>query len=141
MRKFHFAATLMFAAASSTVLIGCGDDDPTTPASALGTYTLRTIDGEAPPVVLFEDDLSKDEVLAGSVLLATGNSCTVRITFRETDKQSNEEEESEEVTPCTFSISGSTITFNFGVLGLLSATISGDTITIDTDDEVWVFRK
>lgn len=77
------AAALLFTAA------GCGGDkDPNAPESIAGTYTMRTVNGSPPPVVLAEyaDETGsyKLEVLGGSITLDEGGGYRENHTFRET---------------------------------------------------------
>ena len=55
----------VLAAVSLIVLAACG----TEPQPLEGTYILRSVDGIAVPVILYQDDVEKDELLSGEVQL------------------------------------------------------------------------
>ena len=55
----------VIAVLSLAFLAACG----TEPQPLEGTYILRSVDGIAVPVILYEDDFEKDELLSGEVEL------------------------------------------------------------------------
>jgi len=59
MRKLVLSAVL-------AVLVACGGDATGPNASLYGNYTLRTVDGNNVPAVVYQDTLEKDELTAGS---------------------------------------------------------------------------
>lgn len=82
-------AALCFAAAMLVLAAGCGGDkDPSAPENIAGTYTMRTVNGNPPPVTLGEytDETGsyKLEVLSGSITIEQGGSYRENHTFRET---------------------------------------------------------
>jgi hypothetical protein len=68
-------------------LVGaCGGDSATGPDPVVGTYTLQTINGQAPPQTLNEDANGRLEITGGRILLdgdgSFHNEIDVRITSR-----------------------------------------------------------
>jgi hypothetical protein len=55
----------VLAVASLALLLACG----TEPRPVEGTYILRSVDGVTVPVILYEDDTEKDELVSGEVQL------------------------------------------------------------------------
>ena len=66
----------------TVALLACGDS--TSPETIDGTYTLRTINGQALPVVLQQDATSKNEVTAGAITVGPGTAWTISLTVRST---------------------------------------------------------
>jgi len=62
MRKLVLSAVL-------AVLVACGGDATGPNASLYGNYTLRTVDGNSVPAVVYQDTLEKDELTAGNINL------------------------------------------------------------------------
>ncbi|HEY2852992.1 MAG TPA: hypothetical protein VGJ18_09120 [Gemmatimonadaceae bacterium] len=62
MRKLVLSALL-------AVLVACGGDATGPNASLYGNYTLRTVDGNNVPAVVYQDTLEKDELTAGNINL------------------------------------------------------------------------
>jgi len=62
MRKLVLSAVL-------AVLVACGGDATGPNASLYGNYTLRTVDGNNVPAVVYQDTLEKDELTAGNINL------------------------------------------------------------------------
>jgi uncharacterized lipoprotein NlpE involved in copper resistance len=123
------------------ILVGC--DSSTDPAEDItGTYTLRTVDGVAVPVVVWEDAEWKEEVVSGSVRLNSGDTCVITMSWRSTDKATDEVHSEVSTDACTYSVSGNTVVFHEQGEADVVGVISGDTLTVDLDVEgVWVFRK
>lgn len=80
---------LSCALAMLVTVTGCGGDDaPNAPENITGTYTLRTVNGNPPPVTIAEytDESGsyKLELLGGSITLEQGGSYRDNHTLRET---------------------------------------------------------
>ena len=94
----------------------CGDDDDggTEPTDITGTYTLRTIDGDALPFTLFtaaQNAGTKREVTSGSVTLRADGTYSDRFDFRDTN-QTGDETDQFDATDGTWARTGNTITFS-----------------------------
>ena len=64
----------------------CGGDDSTGPsATVAGTYTLRTVNGAAPPVVLFELGSQKLEILSSTLTIGETQTYSRLDVLRETN--------------------------------------------------------
>jgi hypothetical protein len=68
------------------LLAGCGGDSATGPDSVVGTYTLQTINGQAPPQTVNEDANGRLEITGGRILLDGDgrfhNEIDIRVTSR-----------------------------------------------------------
>lgn len=72
----------MFAIAAAC---GGGSDNPAGPdVSHVGSYTLQSVDGHSLPVVLFEGENNKLEVVAATLTLTASNAVKHDVTFRVT---------------------------------------------------------
>lgn len=141
MRIARFTAAILVTMAAASLTAACGDDDPSGPSGGVqGTYTLRTIDGDPLPAVAFSDGDFQEEITSGSITLSAGSACTTRIAFRELQGGTVVDSGTEE-SSCTYTVSGSTLTVDFGDGDVETATIGGDTITFTSEGSVWVFRK
>ena len=132
-----FLAFLVFA------VVGCGVD-VTDPGSVSGTYTLRTVDGENLPGVLFEIETTfLLEVLEGSITLDEDLTCSISMTFKETEDGTVTTRP--ETGACTYTLDSGSITLTTPDSDLpptLNGIISGSTITLTGDDgHVLVFKK
>jgi hypothetical protein len=105
-----------------------GAADTTAPSSIAGTYSLQTVNGQIPPVVLVQDASYKLEILSGSYTINTDNTYSAVASFRETDNgvvtPSTESETG------TYSLHGSSITFTDSDGFEVDANISGGRLTI-----------
>jgi hypothetical protein len=74
---------LAFAAALSIGASACQDN--TSPGAVLsGTYTLRTVNNQQPPVILYADPTGTQEVLGGYIRLDRNGNYTDVVTLRDT---------------------------------------------------------
>jgi hypothetical protein len=121
MRRSLILATVL----GGGLITACGDS--TGPGSIFGTYTLVSINGEQLPV-----DLDGIEVSAGWVRLDSDSTYAASLTA---DFGSGPETET---TTGNFAVEGSTIDFDEG---LLTGTVSGNTLTLIDNWGTWVFRK
>ncbi len=142
MRRFT-VATLVMAVA---LLTACDGDSTGNGDSIVGTYTLQTFNGmnlpvEAlggppfPPGVVFMFELT-----AGSVRLNSDDTCSLSLTFRTTIDGTVTATFTETDT-CTYSVTGTTIRFDFPGEAPITGTISGNTITVIVDGDTFVFTK
>lgn len=77
----------MFACASLVTLGACGSDSPAgpvVPTSPIGSYTITTVNGKAPPVALFADGSYTYEITNGTLALKSDGKYSVVTTFRQT---------------------------------------------------------
>ncbi len=150
MRRFT-VATLVMAVA---LLTACDGDSTGNGGSIVGTYTLQTLNGmnlpvaptggpqpPTPPggaVLIFE-------FTAGSVRLNSDDTCSLSLTFR-TTIDGTVTATGTDTDTCTYSVTGTTIRFDFPSEAPISrripaGIISGNTITVVDDGDTFVFRK
>lgn len=118
---------------------GGGDDGINEPVSIAGTYNLQTIDGQAPPVVVYEEPGLKVEITAASFTLAASGSFTANIVWRLTENGVVTTEA--DSFPGTYTVNGSTVNFAYSDGDSESATLSGNTLTFTDGGSTAVFRK
>lgn len=125
--------TLAVLAVTTLALTACagGAGDSVGPGSLAGTYSLQTVNGKSPPVVIIEDAGYRLEVLSGTYTLNVDDSYSATASFRET--------EDGVVTPSSesetghYSVHGSSVTFTDSDGFEIDATISGSTLTLVAD--------
>jgi hypothetical protein len=80
MRRLAFTLLLVVAA-------GCGSDKSTAPKRVEGTYTLKTISGSTPPVIIYDDVANNQriEVLSSTLTINSGGTFSSPWSFRVTD--------------------------------------------------------
>lgn len=122
------------------VVAACGGNDGITePVSIAGTYNLETIDGKAPPTIVFDEPGFKVEVLSGNFILAENKTFVTNVVFRLTiDNQVSTESDS---ASGTYAVTGSTVTFSYSDGDTDSATLAGNTLTFSDGGSTAVFRK
>ena len=136
-------------AAAALLMIGtsaCGGDKSTGPNGTLaGTYDLKSVNGTAPPVTVFQAGTYRVQVTDGEIDLEANNTFNVSFTVRETDV--GEDITTTSICPGTYTQSGNTITFTEpetedcggSYVGTWS---NGNTLTIDFGAGLQgVFRK
>lgn len=132
MRTLIALVLLAFAAA-------CGD--ATAPDNSyIGTYALRSIDGEVVPITVYDDGTESARVTGGSLILNEDGSFTTSldITYSIGGQVQNESEWS----GGTFRRSGRSFTLTDALGDSYVATWDGaDTMTIDDGAVVVVFRR
>lgn len=122
-----------------TTACGGGDDGINEPASIAGTYNLQTLDGQSPPVVVFDEPGFKVEVVSGNFVLAANKTFTTNVTFRITvDSEVSTEAES---FSGTYTVTASTVAFTYSDGDTDSATLAGNTLTFSDEGSTAVFRK
>lgn len=148
MRQFRSAALVALTTLVSTLTVACGDDDDGTgPGSDIvGTYTLRSVNGQSLPAVEFEDEFVREEIVSSTLTMNAGNSFTVSLTFRETDKETGETTTFPPIEESgTYTLNGSQLTFSSSGDTTNATFTGGNTITISDTDAgetfTWVYRK
>lgn len=123
----------------AAVACGGGDDGINEPASIAGTYNLQTIDGQAPPVVVFEEPGFKVEITSGNFILAANGSFTTTVVWRITED--NVPTNESETFPGTYTVNGPTVNFTYSDGDTESGTLSGNTLTFTDAGSTAVFRR
>jgi hypothetical protein len=133
------------------LLVACGGDKatgPNAPATVAGSYTLRTVNGNALPVILSQDAQQKAELLGGSVTLNSNNTWSGTLSVRVTDLTSGVAQTGDAPLGGTYSMSSGALTLTDATNdnAQLSGTISGNTLTItanagSSSAVVLVFQK
>ncbi|HEY0022926.1 MAG TPA: lipocalin family protein [Longimicrobium sp.] len=119
--------------------------DVTSSDSITGTYTLRTVNGDVVPAVIYDSDSGTEEVLDGSVRLDEDGSGSIIIRVRSTLGGGAPETETRTANG-TYTRSGSTITITFldeGETVTQVGQLQGETLMFmdDLGGDVYVFRK
>ena len=117
------------------MVVACGGDKATGPnASITGNYTLRTVNGNAVPAVVFQNTTEKEELTAGNVNLNADRTWSGSLSLRSTNLTNG--------ATATLSLpANGTYTNNNGSLTLtdasdnsqLTGTVGGGTLTIVGD--------
>ena len=111
----------------------CGDDGgPTDPSARVqGEYALRTFDGQPLPLVVWDEESEKLELLSGSMELRSQNRFLWRMETRYTFF--GEVDTDVDLVDGTFAVDGGTITFTSDGESL-TGTLSGNTLTLELPD-------
>jgi hypothetical protein len=117
----------------------CGGDGPSAPTSIAGTYNLESLDGETPPVTVWDEPDLKIEITSGNFVLAANGTFTTTVNYRVT--VDGEVETDADTFSGTYSVSGSTVTFAYSDGDSDTATIAGDLLTLTEGSSSVVFRK
>ena len=117
------------------MVVACGGDKATGPnASITGNYTLRTVNGNALPAVVFQNTTEKEELTAGNINLNADRTWSGSLSLRSTNLTNG--------ATATLSLpANGTYTNNNGSLTLtdasdnsqLTGTVGGGTLTIVGD--------
>ena len=118
---------------------GGGDDGINEPVSIAGTYNLQTIDGEAPPVVVYEEPGFKVEITSGNFILAASGSFSTTVVWRLTED--NVVTTETETFLGTYTVNGPTVNFAYSDGDSDSATLAGNTLTFTDAGTTVVFRR
>jgi hypothetical protein len=103
---------LAFAAALSVGASAC--QDTTSPGAVLsGTYTLRTINGQQPPVIVSADPTGRTEVIAGEIEINRDGTYTDVATYRDTPTGGAAGIPYDDTIYGTWALSGSTLQFTY----------------------------
>ena len=114
--------------AMTMAMAGCDDDDdPTAPANISGTYTLRTVNGSAPPVTLVNVTGYKLEIMSATITITgTGSSGTYSETTNWRETTNGVPDEYPETYTGTWTRSGNTVTFTDQDDDTSTATVRSD---------------
>ena len=117
------------------MVVACGGDKATGPnASITGNYTLRTVNGNAVPAVVFQNTTEKEELTAGNINLNADRTWSGALSLRSTNLTNG--------ATATLSLpANGTYTNNNGSITLtdardnsqLTGTVGGGTLTIVGD--------
>lgn len=108
------------------VAAACNDSPSGVDDSIVGTYTLVTVNGQAPPVVI-STLLGDIEVLSGSLDVRGDGSCHYSVSYRATAPGSSTATQSND---CTWTRAGAAAFFTLDNGDLLPATVEVDTLTV-----------
>ncbi len=120
---------LMLAVAAALSVGASACQDTTSPGAALsGTYTLRTINNVAPPVILSADPTGTTEVLGGQIQINTDGTFTDVVTYRDTPPGGSPGAPYNDTIYGSWSLSGNTLQFNDAndYTNTYQATVSGN---------------
>jgi hypothetical protein len=129
-------------AVAAVALLGCGGDSTGPAASAVGTWNLQTVDNAPLPYTLLfvANPLYKLEILSDTFLVRADGSYTETFTERETDGTT--------VTTTSDNDTGTWVQNNAALTitsssdqSAVSGAISGNTITVNTQGLVLVFKR
>ena len=135
-----------FAKLAAIALLGlvgaCGGDggginDPL--QDAAGTYTLKTFNGAAPPIVVFETTGYKLEVTSANYVLTASGTFTNSATFRETEN--GVATTSTETLTGTYVLAGTSITFTDTDGEVLTGVLSGNNLQFSEGGMTAVFSR
>jgi len=118
---------LAFAAALSVGASAC--QDTTSPGAVLsGTYSLRTINNVAPPVILYADATGTTEVLGGQIQINRDGTFIDVVTYRDTPPGGVPGAPYNDTIDGSWSLSGNTLQFNdaSNLSNVYYATVSGN---------------
>ena len=134
MMRFLRAATTL----SALAIAACGDS--TGPDAIAGTYVLRTVNGTAPPVVVFDEPGFRLEVLSASYTLRGNRTFSSTATVRETIDGETITERLD--LSGTFTLDGDQITFSDSEgFEFATATIADDDLTFVDEGLVAVYTR
>ena len=128
-------------ALAAVALIGCGGDSTGPGASAEGTWNLQTINGSPLPftAIFVANPLYKLEILGDQVVIHADGSYSESSTTRETDGSTVTT--STDNSTGTWEQHGSSLTIVDETDAGSSATISGNTITVNQEGLVLLYRR
>jgi len=78
---------MLLAFAALVAVAACGSDSPAGPAvptDPIGSYTISSVNGKAPPVALFTEGTFTYEITNGTLALTSDGKYSVTTTFRQT---------------------------------------------------------
>jgi hypothetical protein len=135
---------LVLAMALATTLTAAGCSDSTGPAGSLaGTYSLSSINGVTPPVIVSGGPSTgfTEEVIGGSIVLDTQGNYTGTIRYRDT--YTNQQPTVFDDTIYGYwTLSGSQLTLTDSATGIqYFGTVSGNTITLNNGGYTEVYSK
>ena len=126
----------------AVVLGACGGSDaPVGPdRQAIGTYTLRTVNDQPLPAVVFQDATVKIEVLSDVVTLNENGTWSETASLRATSAAGAVGTQPSSDNG-TYTLNGSALVLSSGQSGTTTATLSGSSLTIADAGLVLVYQK
>lgn len=134
MRRRLAAAVLL----SALALAGSCSESTAPPRAIAGIYELESVDGDALPVVLFDDAQGKEEMLSGHVDLFSNGTFSDITTIRTTINGSTTEEEL--AAEGSYQLNGSTVTFDTPAADY-TMELDGTTLTQEWNGFILIYRK
>jgi predicted small lipoprotein YifL len=127
--------------AALVILAGCGSDGPPNagPASVVGTYTLRTINGSPLPYTVVQFDDNKVEVMAYALTLEAGGTWTESGTVRVTEGGTVTTLPS--ANTGTYTLTGNVISLVGPEARTVSGTVDGVTLRLTEEGFLTVYTK
>ena len=133
MLTFARRLTMFALLATTTVLGGCGDDDPSGPSTISGTYELQVVNGQTLPYTVFDDPtFGKLEILA-STLTFNADRTWDEITTTRTTEGDAEPVVEEEPFGGTYTRDGNSLTMSDGDESLVAVIQSNGDIVLSGD--------
>jgi hypothetical protein len=122
-RHAIFACAL--ALSGSLALGACGTEITTPQFPAFGTYELLWVNGDTLPVHTGETEGNESiEILAGTIVANTNQTCEFRHTFRMTSLEDGAVRTESETEPCEWRLIGTTFNVSMQNGGLLAGVLS-----------------
>lgn len=137
----RFIATLATAAAL-TVMAACGSDSSTGPKApdVVGSWTLQTIAGKAPPDTVINEDTLTVEFLDGTLML--NQDLSYRLLFHSRTTRTGGTVSDTSGSTGTYTQNGNAVTIhNAANNGDVVATVNLPTLTFTDNNEQFVFSK
>lgn len=120
------------------VFLSCSDT--TSPNSIVGTWRLQTVSGQPLPFTLEDDGVTKVELTGETVTLLASGRQTMVTSFRVTEGGSVFLESIP--APGSYTVNGSSVLLTFDEdESTYTATLSGDTMTIDDIGLTFLYRR
>ena len=141
--RIRLTVPLLALLAAVLPLSACGDGTGPSAVDVTGTYTLQTANGASLPATVYEDSDFKFEVLSGSLILTSDKRYREPVSFRFTEKASNQVFTASEEDTGTYTVSGSNITFKSADpdVGTYAGTVNNGTISYTVEGINLVYRK
>ena len=132
----------MLIAVAAVALLGCGGDSTGVAASPVGTWNLQTVDNAPLPytAVFIANPLYKLEILSDVFVVRADGSYTETFTERETDG-STVTTTSDDDTGTWVQNNGALTITSSSDQSAVSAAISGNTITVNSEGLILVFKR
>lgn len=137
MKKIRVAALVLAAALASCN----GDPTGRERMSAVGRYSLQSVDGAGLPAPWFEYGSARVEITAGQMDIVTDSTYTYTIDFRQTNGAAVTTDRYEEVGTLVQRADTIVFTAKTPLTGTFVGTVSGGVLTMTDLGSTWVFRK
>ena len=119
-------------AALLAALVGCNSDKSTAPTTIVGSYSLHTVNGSAPPVSVAEGAIAKVELIAGTIDFNADQTWSGTLTLRRTDFPTGSATTSYVPANGAYAMNNGSITLT-SVGTLFTGTASNGTVTLLSD--------